>query len=196
MKRKTLFLAAIVVCIAIAATGTLAYFNAEDTAHNVITTGGVKIEVVEQMKDGDTLVDFPEEGISGVMPGASVSKIVQVKNTGASEAWIRIRVSMAIQGEDGSDLPLLLNNGDFAMSFTVMDGWEDGGDGYYYYQKPVAADAMTDVLINEVHFALAMGNEYQNCTANILINAQAVQSANNAIPDGGNVADVDGWPEA
>lgn len=67
--------------------GTLAYFTSENTAHNVITSGGVNIEVVEktQGKDG-VLVDFPKEGVRGVMPGSDVSKIVSVKNTGESEA--------------------------------------------------------------------------------------------------------------
>ena len=46
MKKKLLLLAAVIACIAIAVTGTLAYFSADDTAHNVITTGGVNIKVV------------------------------------------------------------------------------------------------------------------------------------------------------
>lgn len=188
MKRKILLLAAVIACVAVTAAGTLAYFNAEGTAHNVITTGGVKIEVIEQMQDGDTLIDFPEEGISGVMPGSSVSKIVQVKNTGESEAWIRVKVSGSIQNTQGEELSVEV------MSFTVMDGWMDGGDGYYYYHEPVASNALTDVLLQEVLFSPSMGNEYQNCTANIVIHAQAVQAANNAIPAGGDVTDIIGWP--
>ena len=43
MKRKLLVISLVVICAAILAAGTLAYFNAEGTAHNVITTGGVKI---------------------------------------------------------------------------------------------------------------------------------------------------------
>lgn len=195
MKRKSLFLSLLVICISIVAMGSLAYFNAEGTAHNVVTTGGVNIEVVEQMKDGNTLVDFPEEGIRGVMPGTSVSKIVKVKNTGTSEAWIRVKVSMFLKGADGGDLPLKLANDSDVMSFTVMDGWVDGGDGYYYYTKPIVSDAFTDVLFEEVEFNPAMGNEYQNCAANILVYAQAVQTANNQIPDGGDVTDIKGWPE-
>ena len=38
-----------------------------------------------------------------------------------------------------------------------------------------------------------MGNEYQNCTVNINIYAQAVQTANNN-PEGG-VTEVKGWPD-
>lgn len=195
MKRKLLLLSVLIICLSVLATGTLAYFNAENAAHNIITTGGVNIEVVEQMRDGDTLIDFPEQGINGVMPGASVSKIVKVKNTGGADAWIRVKVSMSVEGVRGNVMPLFLSDGTAVMTFTVMEGWTDGGDGYFYYNRPVAADELTDVLFNEVCFAPAMGNEYQNCTANIFIGAQAVQSANNEIPYGGNAADVSGWPE-
>lgn len=194
MKRKLLFLSAVLMCFAIAAAGTLAYFVDEDTAHNVVTTGGVNIEVIEQMKDGDTLVDFPQEGISDVMPGTSVSKIVQVKNTGKADAWIRVHVSMSIKSVDGSDLPLELENGTPAMTFKVMDGWVAGEDGYFYYKTPVAPEKLTDALFEEVLFDGAIGNEYQNCTANLVVGAQAVQSANNVIPDGGDVTDIVGWP--
>ena len=51
------------------------------------------------------------------------------------------------------------------------------------------------LLFNEVLFSSAMGNEYQNCTAKIFVSAQAVQSANNPIPEGGTVTDIPGWPE-
>ena len=48
MKKKILLVTAVVICLAIAATGTLAYFTSDDVAHNVITSGGVNIELVEK----------------------------------------------------------------------------------------------------------------------------------------------------
>ena len=47
MKRKLLILSVLAICLAILAAGTFAYFTSEDTAHNVITSGGVKIAVQE-----------------------------------------------------------------------------------------------------------------------------------------------------
>ena len=90
--KKRIFLYAIVgICLSVAITGTLAYFTDEEVAHNIITSGGVNIEVIEKTQgSNDVLVDFPQEGIKGVMPGKKVSKIVQVKNTGNNDAWIRI----------------------------------------------------------------------------------------------------------
>lgn len=192
MKKKILLVTAVVICLAIAATGTLAYFTAEDTAHNVITSGGVNIELVEKTEAEDgTLVDFPEDGIKGVMPGTDVSKIVSVKNTGESEAWIRVRIEAKITATDGSALPLDIDAGP-VMDFTVGENWHMDFDGSIYYAKPVAPGESTEILFDTVHFAPEMGNEYQGCTANIVISAQAVQTANN----GSTVMEAAGWPEA
>ncbi len=189
MKRKILLAAAITICLTIVASGTLAFFTAESTAHNVITTGGVSIEVVEKTEVEGVLVDFPEEGIEGVMPGTEVSKIVSVKNTGSSEAWIRVQVEATIEGDDG-ELPLEIEDVGPVMTFTVGSGWTLS-EGYYYYNNSVAAGESTEAIFETVTFAPEMGNEYQGCVTNIVISAQAVQTANN----GNSVMDAVGWPE-
>lgn len=208
MKKKILAVAMIAAIAAITASGTLAYFNAKGQAHNVITTGGVGIEIVEKIPDGDDpdteLDDF--ENVSGVMPGADVDKIVTVKNIGEAEAWIRVWVNVGIS-ESGDpitnptikNLPLTITTADGkeidVITYEVDDSkWLHGEDGYYYYLKPVEKGDSTDILFDKVHFAKEMGNEYQNCTVLIDVSAEAVQTANNPIPDGGDVSDIKGWP--
>lgn len=185
MKKKILLAAAVVICLAVVASGTLAYFTSEDTAHNVITSGGVNIQVVEKTegKDG-ALVDFPEDGVKGVMPGSAVSKIVSVENTGENEAWIRVKVEAKITSADDKELPVDV------MDYEIGEDWHMDFDGYIYYAKPVAPGEFTEILFDTVTFAPQMGNEYQNCTANIVVSAQAVQTANN----GETVLDAQGWP--
>lgn len=74
MKKKILFIAAVVVCIAIAAAGTLAYFTSERTAHNVITTGKIDIEVIEKTRDEDgNLIDWPETALPALCPAPRLS---------------------------------------------------------------------------------------------------------------------------
>lgn len=187
-KRKLLLIAVIILVLAVAAGGSVAFFTAEDTAHNVITTGSVDISVVETMLDGTERKDFPPEGITGVLPGMTVSKIVQIRNTGGAEAWIRVRVGVSAQNAAQEDL-----NTD-VVRFSVEDPWIDGGDGYYYYTKAVPAEGDTDILFREVRFDPDMGNEYQNSTVYVTVEAEAVQTANNPIPAGGTVRDVAGWP--
>ena len=53
-KKKVLAIALIVMMIAVASAGSFAYFTAEETAHNVITTGGIDIELVESKMDPET----------------------------------------------------------------------------------------------------------------------------------------------
>ena len=88
MKRKLLILSVLAICIASLAAGTIAFFTSEDKAHNVITTGSVEITVQEW---ADEAKRVPFVDLEGVLPGASVTKIAEVKNTGASDA-IRKRI--------------------------------------------------------------------------------------------------------
>ncbi len=193
MKKKLFSLAVVVICFAIMASGTIAYFTAEDTAHNVITSSdGIKIEIVEKtLDDYGALVDFPEGGIEGIMPGTSVSKIVSVANAlGGEEAWIRVHVDQSILSADGTELPLSLENGEKIMTFNVLEEDWTLWEGWYYYRHPVPAGETTELLFEVVYFDPGMGNEYQDCVAYIEISAQAVQSANN----GAHVMEAQGWP--
>lgn len=183
MKRKVLlFLSFAAICLATLAAGTLAYFNAEGTAHNVITTGGVDIEVQEWADEGKTT---PFEELEGIMPDMSVTKIAEVKNTGASEAWIRVKIEKLIEltregTPDVSLIELDLNT----------DDWTDGGDGYLYYNSAVKPGEVTEPVFTTVTFNKTMGNEYQNSVAIVNVIAQAVQTANN----GTAALEALGWP--
>lgn len=229
MKRKVTLLAVLVIVLAILAGTTLAYFTDNEVAHNVITSGGIDIEIEEgQDTDGDGEPDqpWPEDGVEDVTPNQDISKIVSVTNLD-SKSWIRVSVNVIIEKEvpvvdeetgepvldgDGNpvtetvELPLYLTETDAdgnpiaAVTITGLnlgtgaDQWTYGGDGYFYYNSPVAKDEETTALFTGVHFAKELGNEYTHCTANVHVNAEAVQADNNAIPEGGDVTDIEGWP--
>ena len=188
MKRKLLAVAVTVICLSMMAYGTLAYFTAEDTAHNVITSGEIDIEL-QEWADAEKTTPFPEDEVSGVMPGTEVTKIVEVKNTGANDAYIRVKVekefvlSEGVEGETDSGLMKI----DFDETY-----WMLGEDGYYYYKEALKPGAVTEPLFASVSFDPSMGNIYQNSTAKVDVTAYAVQVANN----GDSVMDAKGWPEA
>lgn len=188
MKRRLLAGAVIVMCLSLLAYGTLAYFTAEDTAHNVITSGEIDIEL-QEWADAEKTTPFPEDEVSGVMPGTEVTKIVEVKNTGANDAYIRVKVekefvlSEGVEGETDSGLMKI----DFDETY-----WMLGEDGYYYYKEALKPGAVTEPLFASVSFDPSMGNIYQNSTAKVDVTAYAVQVANN----GDSVMDAKGWPEA
>lgn len=186
MKKKLLIGAFLCICLSIVAGGTLAYYTAENTAHNVITTGGIDI-ALQEWADEEKVTPFPEDGVNDVMPGTAVTKIVEVKNTGSNEAYIRVKVgkSITLAGEGEPDLDLLeleLND----------DDWTEGADGYYYYNEVLAPGEVTRPLFTKVTFAASMNNMYQNSSAAVDVVAYAVQVANN----GDTALDAAGWPEA
>lgn len=183
-KRKLFSLAVIAMCLSIVGTGTLAYFTDSTTAHNVITTGNIDIELIETKADGSIFTD-----VIGVMPGTEVSKIVQVKNVGDNAAWVRVNVDKEIKlrsGETGdADTYLSIN-------YNTGDGktqWTKAGE-YYYYNQALAPTEKTSPLFSEVLFSANMGNEYQNSTAQVYVYAQATQVDNN----GTGALDAAGWP--
>ncbi len=196
MKKKVLTVSILIILLAILGTGTLAAFTTSDTAHNVITSGRIDIELIEKTRQDGVLVDFPEGGISGVMPGADVSKIVSVQNTGTAPAWICVEVMQDITA-GGKALPIQLEDGTPVISYTVDETkWvtvKEADSVCYYYREAVPSGEVTPILFEEVHFAAKMDNRYQGCTAHIEIQAKAVQSDNNPIPAGGTAADVKGW---
>ena len=184
MKRKILILSVLAICIATLAAGTLAYFTSEGKAHNVITTGGVEITVQEW---ADEEKQTPFEDVTGIMPGMTVTKIAEIRNTGASDAWIRVLITKNIQlAGDGTPNTDLLE-----LNLNLTD-WTLGEDGYLYYNKALKPGEVTKPIFTAVTFKPDMGNEYQNATATVDVSAQAVQTANN----GDTVMAAKGWPNS
>ncbi|MCF0149974.1 MAG: hypothetical protein HUJ80_01025 [Firmicutes bacterium] len=191
MKRKTFIAALLVACLAITAAGSIAFFNAEETAYNVITTGTIDITINEWADlERTTSWDNDDHG-TGVMPGQTVVKLAEVTNSGNSDAYVRVAVEKQLELDP--DYEALLKGEAPDMSLIVIDideNWEDGGDGFYYYKTPLAPGETTTPVFQEVTFAASMGNAYQNAVANVTIHAAAVQVRNN----GTSAKDAAGWP--
>ena len=190
MKKKIFAMAVVLICVSILASTTLAYFTDLGTARNVITTGGVSIQIVEQQLVGDKLVDYPNEPIAA-MPGKTISKIVSVKSL-KQAAWIRMNYTVTVLDAAGdvmevpaAELEKLIVIVADAENWTYRDGW-------WYCNEPVSAGESTKPLFDSAAFAKNMGNAYQESTVYIDVTAQAVQKANN----GESVLDAAGWPES
>lgn len=185
-RRLVTFVTAVAACVALCAGGTLAYFSANETAHNVITTGGVGIELVEW---GDLERTTPFESTEGVMPGESVVKVVEVVNDGQAPAWVRIKADMALEHADGtaaeaSDVEQIITIDFDTVKWTLKDGW-------WHYNEILPAGETTSPLFQHVIFAgPEMGNAYQGCEVTVDVAAQAVQSDNN----GSSALEAAGWP--
>lgn len=184
MKKRMLTAALALCCLAVLATGTLAYFTAEETAQNVITMGSLKMELVELNEEGK-----PWTNVENIVPGMEVTKEAFVKNTGTVDFYTRVKITKTFvpaQGEEKPELNTKLVRLDINEKY-----WEPGNDGFYYYKKPVAPGEETKPLFTTVTFSTEMGNEYQNVKVKIDLDAQAVQSRNN----GERALEATGWPE-
>ena len=142
MKKKLTAVALVVCMLAIMLVGaSLAYFTDKDEEVNTFTVGNVKIDLIEQqrgLKDGQkALVPFErnknlmpivgsaqgeQEVVDGVkLPTAKnyVDKIMTIKNTGVSDAYVRIFVAV----------PTALQNGQTpnAPRYDVLH-WNFNGD--------------------------------------------------------------------
>ncbi len=188
LKTKLLALSVVLILAALSVYGTLAYFTAQGTARNAVTTGDIKIALEERMLTPDGEKTVPFENQLGVMPGSDVSKIVTVTNTGGQPAWVRVSLDKAIELARGVE-------GEADLSLVTCDlnteSWTEK-DGYYYYNAALEPGQTTEPLFTAVHFAKTMSNMYQESRAILQVNAFATQTAHN----GASALDAAGWPEA
>ncbi len=171
-KRRILAIALILIGLSAVATGTYAYFVAEETAYNVITTGALFMDLVEETEDGKP---WPEEGIKNVIPCMEVGKVVYVENKGGVPFFTRIQKETTVIPAPGVTAELT----DEYISVDInTEHWIEQ-DGFYYYYRILQPGEKTEPLFTKVIFAPEMTNDYQNSTVEVYVLAQAVQSDNN-----------------
>ena len=190
MKKRIFALAVVLICLSILASTTLAYFTDIDTARNVITSDGINITVEEWQETPDGLIPYPSQPIT-VMPGISVSKIVTVRNQEA-QSFVRAKLVLTLKDATGKEMEITSETMEKIIHLTMnAQDWTEK-DGWWYYVGAVSTGAATKPLMTGVSFdGVNMANEYQKCTLEIHVYAQAVQAANN----GSNALEAAGWPE-
>ncbi len=171
-KKHLLCVTLIVICLAILGTGTFAYFVAEETAYNVITTGYLYMDLVEETEDGKP---WPEHGVSGIVPGIDVGKVAYVSNRGGVPFFTRVMIEKIIYPAQGVTKPLDAN----LVTLDINTEYWTEVNGFYYYKGIVQPGMKTEPLFTKASFDPSMGNEYMNSTVEIAVLAQAVQSDNN-----------------
>ena len=189
MKKKVLVLALLAILSAICASGTFAYFIADYNTHNIITSGGVGVEIIlKELDTNGNEIDVESTKINNVMPGMPESRILRIKNPESNPVWVRVKVSYTITGESGQELPNTFND-ELLVYNDINSKWVLKDDGYYYYTEPVEGNKQSEALFNEVKFHGDMSNDYSKCKVEMNIYAQGVQSQNN----GDTVFEASGW---
>ena len=166
MKKKLTAIFLCVALVAIAIVGaSLAYFTDTDKATNTFTAGGVEIKLIEQQRNAahTALEDFEngknlmpivgsaqgeQETVGGVkLPTAKnyVDKIMTIKNTGKSDAYVRIFVAV----------PTALQNGQTpnAPRYDVLH-WNFNGDSCAEGQWTDEIVVANPTVINGVEYKI------------------------------------------
>ena len=183
MKKKLLFLISVVIILAFAISGTLAYFTDELVVQNVITTGNVELHMA--LEGGNDAIP--------VMPGTKVTRPLEITaGLGTAQAYVRVKYDVTILDAEGELMP---HTPEEAAQVVLIaedtENWTEK-DGWWYYNGEIANGQTTRPLYREIAFSGEhMDNDYQGCTVLVSVTAQGVQKANN----GSSALEADGWPQ-
>jgi len=126
-----------------------------------------------QSRDVSVKIDenFPDPTIT---PGETKTKAVAFTNT--SSAPVFLRVSYAETWTNGGQW--LPDDGSHAVKNWTPAwnaDWVDGGDGWYYYKKVLAAGASTGDILSSVTFPPGLASPYADGQYSLSFTAEAVQ---------------------
>ena len=162
MKKKITALCLCVALLAVAVVGaSLAYFTDTDNADNTFTAGSVKIKLIEEQSNADHTGFVPYDGEKVLMPivGSAqgekypngqpmaknyIDKVVTIKNTGNSAAWIRAYYAVPSDLDDGfgetfnAGMNILHGNfGNVDGRTTYENEWKWKNNGKWQYFETV-----------------------------------------------------------
>ena len=171
INKKSIIIASVMLLLLVTVGTTLAYIFTETTpVENTFKPSKVSCAVVE---NGGTPVT------GSVTDTGNVKENVQIKNTGDTDAYIRVAVVVNWASADGSCVwAQTPADDDYTITYNLSNGWFNGGDGFYYYSKAVSPGESTSVLIDEAKQLLAApkGTDGTQYYLSIEIVASAIQS--------------------
>ena len=179
MKKRILLISLILVLLSTLSMGTYAYFTAKKANRNVITSGNLKMELLEKGSESHS-----DKAPIVIMPGDVIEKEIRVKNIGGHPMYVRIELAPTVVGSELDAEKCI------AMNINTID-WETK-DGCYYYKKALNPGETTPELFTKVTFVGSeVTNAYLGKEFQLDVNAFAVQSENN----GSKPTEAHGWPE-
>lgn len=157
--------------------------NISDIAKSTISASNLDIEVVMEEESGGTVK--PVSGETTIVPGAEISRIATVKNTGKEDAWVRVKADFIINGDSSSAA-----DSDYIELLGLNDSDWKWKDGYWYYTKPLASGAVSEALFTGIKI---LPDELDDSfdETNLKVDAEGTQVKNN----GSTVFEAAGWTE-
>ena len=129
LNKKTILFVSIMLLLLVTVGVSLAYiFDITPSLKNVFTPSKVSCEVIQN---------------------TGTSTEVQIKNTGDTDAYIRVKLVINWMSEGNRVWAIAPVEGtDYTLIPPANDSlWILGNDGYYYYSKPIAPTELTNTLV-------------------------------------------------
>ena len=196
INKKSIIIASVMLLLLATVGTTLAYiFTETNPVENTFEPSKVSCAVVE---NGGTPVT------GSVTDTGNVKENVQIKNTGDTDAYIRVAVVVNWASADGSSVwstkPEEGDNLDYKIEYNLDDSWVKGRDGYWYYTKsvpPTEGNNLTDILIEKAtqNKEGPKGTDGTQYYLSIEIVASAIQSTPETVVKeqwSSGISDVDG----
>ena len=179
-KSKLLLIALAAILLTVLTQPSLAYYTKLGVATNVVTSDGIKLQIIEKTADG---TDFPTEGVT-VIPGDIVSKRVSVANVCDQPFYLRLKLVSSSTNEALTPEECLRLDID-TVHWTYLDG-------YYYYNEILPPAEITPALFTQVEIiGDKVDRTHGASVLRLTVDAYAVQSANNPAE---HPWDAAGWP--
>lgn len=147
----------------------------------VFAEGLVDIDIVEMADDG-TGNYIPWTDIVGAMPGEVYSAIPRVKNNGETAVIVKMCLSQSATDGGGESIALpnntfgILVNESWTLESSETDAVNPATGNCYIYNSELEVGEVTEPLFTEVSLSSELGNEYENSTFSLHLEAEATDS--------------------
>lgn len=202
MKKK---IVALCLCVALAVVAiggaTLAYFTDTDEATNTFAAGGVMIDLIEQQVNeaGTALEDFEQDQVLMPIVGSAqgdkdafgqpvaenyIDKIVTIKNTGKSDAYVRAYFAIPSDLDDGYEtfnaganiLHFNFGNENGVSTEGVQWNWKHNGK-WNYFETTIGGVAY-NVYYADYYQTLAAGDTTEQFVSGVYLDSHVDMDEN------------------
>lgn len=137
-KKKTVFIISAVLLLTATVGSMIAFvFTSTGKIDNTFTPSLVSCAIVE---NGSTTEHYRDT------VSISSKSDVRIKNTGDTNAYIRVAVIISWKSADGKVWAVSPSASDYEITLAQNSGWELAADGYCYYTSQVSPTACTNAL--------------------------------------------------
>ncbi|WP_455682392.1 hypothetical protein [Thomasclavelia sp.] len=183
-KKNKLLILMIVLCIMVPIGGAIAYFHADTSSNNKLSSGNVGIEIKDATTNEDGQINHDGITFNFGYPGAIKDKQTFVENISNNDLYTRITVTKYWEDEDGNKIidanPKLIEIITNAQdNWIIQDNDVNSEVVHFYYKKILKPGETTDLFVNQIKLSGMIDDSemmiYSGLNAHLAFEAEAVQ---------------------